>query len=113
MKVAEFAVFLAEICSHTLLAPGRPLVWTIIANPMAGGFTIPRRWKKHRGILKAYAEKAARNPLRQEAVPSRTARELTGEDEPGRTGLVPTEYAGHAKKITEALIGEILSPPAF
>jgi diacylglycerol kinase family enzyme len=113
MKLAEFAGFLAEICSHTLLAPGRPLVWTIIANPSAGGFTIPFRWNKHRRILGAYAEKAARNPLRGDAGPSRTAREWTGGDEPGKAGLIPTEAAGHAGKITRALIGEILSPPAF
>jgi diacylglycerol kinase family enzyme len=108
MKIAEFAGLLAEICSRTLLAPGRSLAWTVIANPGAGGFTISSRWKKHRRILKAYAEKAAQNPLRQGAGPSRTAREWAG-DALGQAGLVPTAAPGHAGKITEALIGEILS----
>ncbi|MDR2103747.1 MAG: diacylglycerol kinase, partial [Treponema sp.] len=108
MKFAEFADFLAEICSHTPLASGRSLLWTVIANPNAGGFTIPARWKKHRAVLKAYAEKAARNSPRGNAGSSRTARE--GPDpELGQAGLMLTEAPGHAGKITQALIGEILS----
>jgi diacylglycerol kinase family enzyme len=109
MKLAEFADLLAEICSHTLLAPGRPLAWTVIANPGAGGFTISSRWNKHRRILEAYAERAAQNPLRQEGGPSRTAREWAGDNALGRAGLIPTGAPGHARKITEALIDEILS----
>jgi diacylglycerol kinase family enzyme len=109
MKLAEFAGFLAEICSHTLLAPGRSLAWTIIANPRAGGFTIASRWRRHRAVLKAYAEKAARNFPGRNAAPSRTARE--GGDEWGKAGLIPTGAPGHAGRITGALIGEMLSPP--
>ena len=40
MVFEEFGSLLAQICSRSLVALDRPLVWTIIANPRAGGFTI-------------------------------------------------------------------------
>jgi diacylglycerol kinase family enzyme len=107
MTVEQFASDLAVICSHSLVAPGRPLVWTVIANPTAGGFTIRSRWKRHKAILEAYAKKAEQNPLRKNAGPSRTARQLDGGTGGlGNLGLVPTAGPGHAGKIAEALVDE-------
>ncbi|MDR3138524.1 MAG: diacylglycerol kinase [Treponema sp.] len=110
MKFEEFGALLREICSHTPLASGQSLLWTVIANPNAGGFTISARWKKHRAILKAYAEKAADNFPKRKAGPSRTAGEGPGR-ELGQMGLILTEAPGHAGKIAGALIEEILSFP--
>jgi diacylglycerol kinase family enzyme len=61
-------------------------------------------------MLRAEAERAARNPLRQEAGPSRTARETDGGGGAlGALGLVPTRGPGHAGKIVETLVDEALS----
>jgi len=89
----EFGSLLSDICSHSPLAAGRPLFWTVIANPKAGGFTIKARWKKHLAQLNECRQKAAKKPLRESCGPS-------------ETGLVFTKARGHAKEITEALIGE-------
>jgi diacylglycerol kinase family enzyme len=110
MKLEDFALDLAAICSHTTLAPGRPLTWTILANPTAGGFTIRSRWKRCYAMLRAAAERAGQNPLRQDIGPSRTAREADGGSGVlGGLGLVPTRGPGHAGKIVEALVDEALS----
>jgi diacylglycerol kinase family enzyme len=107
MDIEEFAEGIAAICSRTLIAPGRTLFWTIIANPTAGGFTINPRWMGHRGTLKAYVEKAKANPVREKAGPSRTAREGdTASGFLGHQGLLPTEGPGHARRIVNALIEE-------
>jgi diacylglycerol kinase family enzyme len=105
MDIEGFASALAAICSRTLTAPGRPLVWTVIANPTAGGFTIRSRWKRHEAILKDYVQKAAANPPRAHAGPSRTARELDG-GSLGGLGLIPTTGPGHAGAIVRALLDE-------
>jgi diacylglycerol kinase family enzyme len=107
-NIEEFAADLALMCSRTPIAAGRPLTWTIIANPTAGGFTINSRWKRHREILRAYAQEAQKNEKRLESAgPSRTARETDGGNgKLGALGLVPTRYAGHAGEIVEALLDE-------
>ncbi|MDR2515936.1 MAG: diacylglycerol kinase [Spirochaetaceae bacterium] len=97
MHLDDFAAFVAEICAHSAAAPERPLRWTIIANPRAGGFTIASRWKAHRAVLERAALRAReRNARRDGAGPSRTA----------GTGLAATEGPGHARRITEALVEE-------
>ncbi|MCL2319559.1 MAG: diacylglycerol kinase [Treponema sp.] len=103
MVYEEFASLLSEICSHSPLAAGRPLLWTIIANPKAGGFTIKSRWKKHYAMLLASAGKAKKNPQR-EGGPSQTAAVEGGST--GGKGLVCTKAAGHAGELTGLLISE-------
>jgi diacylglycerol kinase family enzyme len=98
---------MAEICRYTPLAAGRPLRWTIIANPTAGGFTIRSRWRRHEAALKNVREKVEQNPQRDDAGPSRTAREAEGlSGEWGSRGLVPTRGPGHAETIVRALLDE-------
>lgn len=107
-NIEEFATNLAFMCSRTPIAAGRPLTWTIIANPKAGGFTINARWKRHREILGTYAQEAQKNEKRLEPTgPSQTARETDGGNGTlGTLGLVPTRYAGHAGEIVGALMDE-------
>ena len=73
MNLEFFAQSMAEICAHSLAAPGRPLRWIVIANPTAGGFTIRRRWQNHRRVLEAYCQKALENPPRENAAPAAAA----------------------------------------
>jgi len=104
MVFEEFASLLSEICSHSPLAADRPFLWTIIANPRAGGFTIKARWKRHLSQLTECAGKAAKNPVGKTCGPSETARSQGG---PGaERGLLFTRAPGHAKEMTEALIDE-------
>ena len=108
----EFGTFLSEICSHSPLAAGRPLVWTIIVNPTSGGFTIRSRWKKYHSMLTECVRKAKKNPLR-EGGPSQTALREGGDT--GSLGLITTKAAGHAAAITGAVVREAsenLSNPA-
>jgi diacylglycerol kinase family enzyme len=105
LVLEEFVRSIAVICSHTPLAPGRPLIWTIIANPSAGGFTISSRWKKHRTVLQASSAQAEQKPLREGASPSRVSLGKGAQAE----GLVLTRHAGHAALITQALIDEASS----
>jgi diacylglycerol kinase family enzyme len=110
MNIDDFAAAMAGICSRSLVAPGRPLMWTIIANPTAGGFTIGSRWKRHYAALKTCMEKAAANPPRPDAGPSRVAMEA-GPDMGGlgRLGLVLTQGPAWAGKIVKALLDEAAS----
>ena len=103
MLFEEFGSIISGICAHSPLAPGRPLVWTIIANPKAGGFTIRSRWNKHYAMLIHCLKKAEENPLR-EGRPSHTSLKEGKAD--GGSGLVLTLSPGHAGKITAALIDE-------
>ncbi|MDR2158699.1 MAG: diacylglycerol kinase [Treponema sp.] len=105
-----FASLVEEICAHTRAAPGRIIKWTIIANPVAGGFTIRSRWKRHHETLAAAAKKAAVNPLRKGSGPSRTA--LESGDVLGTRGLVRTGGPGHAGKIAGELVAEALAESA-
>ncbi|MDR1903277.1 MAG: diacylglycerol kinase [Treponema sp.] len=105
MVLDEFAGYIAGICFRSRLVPERPLVWTVIANPRAGGFTIGSRWRLHKAALKNCTEKALANPPRTDAAPSR----LAGILKPGNLGergCIPTGGRGHAGRITEALISE-------
>ncbi|MDR2094835.1 MAG: diacylglycerol kinase [Treponema sp.] len=101
----KFAGYIAGICLHCRLVPERPLVWTIIANPRAGGFSIGSRWRIHEAALKSRTEQARFRPPRADAAPSR----LAGILEPGTLGgkgCILTGGRGHAGRITEALISE-------
>lgn len=108
MNIELFASLAAELCAHSLVVPGRPLRWTIIANPGAGGFTISGRWKKHHEALKAAVQNARNsNMRRKDSRPSQTA--LNAEGNPGglsALGLVATRYPGHAGNITGDLLRE-------
>ena len=104
MIFEEFGSLVSEICLHSPLAAGRPLFWTIIANPKAGGFTIHSRWKKHHAMLTECVSRAKNNPLHKGAGPSLTARREGGNT--GGMGLIPTGAAGHAGQLTCALIEE-------
>ncbi|QQO08645.1 diacylglycerol/lipid kinase family protein [Breznakiella homolactica] len=106
--IEAFAAGLSDICSRTPLAQGRPLTWTVIANPKAGGFTIKSRWNRHFSVLSSYAEKARNSPVRSAwSGPSRTAQEFDGGSGVlGSLGLVPTNGPGHAGAIVEALMDE-------
>jgi diacylglycerol kinase family enzyme len=107
-RLHTFADMLHPCCSRTPLAADMPLRWTIIANPTAGGFTIPKRWNKHHAMLSACAEKAAQNPVRANAAaPSGTALRMGGEL--GAMGLVATSGPGNAGEIVRAVIAEALS----
>ncbi|MFA6504483.1 MAG: diacylglycerol kinase family protein [Treponemataceae bacterium] len=109
MSVLEFAADFATLVSRSAIAPGRPLRWTIIANPSAGGFTIRSRWNKHRETLRAHAENALRKPARAGgAAPSLTARELdSGDGGLGALGLIATTGPKHAGEIVRALLDEV------
>ncbi len=111
MSVLEFAADFATIVSRSTLAPDRPLRWTVIANPQAGGFTMKFRWKRHRDTLRAHAEAALRKTARTAgAEPSRTAREMDGGNGSlGGYGLVPTAKPKHAGEIVRALLEEVAS----
>ncbi|MDR1802132.1 MAG: diacylglycerol kinase [Treponema sp.] len=100
MVVDEFGSFVSEICAHTLLAGDRPLFWTIIANPKAGGFTIHSRWKKHYAMLSECVKRARKNPLHEKSGPSSAVPECSP------AGLVLTRAAGHAVEITGSLVDD-------
>jgi diacylglycerol kinase family enzyme len=109
MDLGVFAELMSGIISHSLVAPGRLLKWTIIANPTAGGFTIRSRWKKHYKILQDYTKRSLELPIRRGSV-SDTAKELDqGSGKQGDFGLILTTGPGYGGKITEKLIDEIAS----
>jgi len=126
MHIEFFAESLAEICSRSAVtdanglsakgrmsaksrmsAKGRPLRWIIIANPTAGGFTIPSRWKKNRKDLEAGKIAAQENPLLKNCSPAKTAEEFSKNPVLAKNGLVQTEGPGYAAKITASIIKEI------
>jgi diacylglycerol kinase family enzyme len=86
--------------------PGRPFRWIIIANPKAGGFTIPSRWNRHYRSLRNYAEKARSLSRRDNAIPVRTALDEGEDASLGSLGLIPTRFPGHAGKIVELMLKE-------
>ena len=95
-----FAEALAEICSRSPIAPEKPLRWLIIANPVAGGFTMRSRQKNCRNALEQALREARENPLRTDCVPATAAAALAS------YGLAQTSGHGCASKYAEALIGE-------
>jgi len=99
MSMEYFAEALAEICAHSLIAPGRPLRWVVIANPGAGGFAIPSRWKKSRKALEECRAAAQSNPLREQCAPAEITADFVG-------GLIPTTGPGSAVEITKVLVNE-------
>ena len=114
-KLQEFGTLFSEILTHSLAAPGKPLRWTIIANPSAGGFTINKRWKKHQEALEKTLQIARNNPVRSDACPSAFCKALT-ENPPdsksptgeyGVYGLAPTTGPGNAAEICKALLQEM------
>jgi diacylglycerol kinase family enzyme len=109
MDLDFFAGAVSDICAHSLVAPGRTLRWTVIANPTAGGFTIGSRWRKHRQALAEYREKAAALPLRKNSGSSESAKKAASNLHFSACGFIPTTGPGQGKKITEALIDEAAS----
>jgi diacylglycerol kinase family enzyme len=105
-RFEEFAAALEHICAASPLAWGRPLVWTCIANPKAGGFTIGSRWKKHRAVLASYAENAQARPVRGGEGRPWNPRPALREGGPVFPGLFTTAGPGAAGGIVRALIDE-------
>ena len=98
-----FGSSLSEICLHSPLAAGRPLIWTVIANPSAGGFTIKSRRKKHFKQLAECVQRVKQRPLRTGSA-SQTALREGGET--GKLGLILTKAAGHAGELSSSLAKE-------
>ncbi|MDR0472545.1 MAG: diacylglycerol kinase [Treponema sp.] len=98
-----FGEFTAGLCSRSLLAENRPLRWTIIANPKAGGFTINRRWKKHLFTLGKLTQQTRNNAVRADACPSQA-----GKTQGDVHGLVVTREPGHAGHIASLVMREAL-----
>ncbi|MDR2182139.1 MAG: hypothetical protein LBN92_05605, partial [Treponema sp.] len=65
-RLAFFADALAGLCSRCLVLPGQNLRYAIIANPGAGGFTIPFRWRRHEAALEKALADAGKNRERPE-----------------------------------------------
>ncbi|MDR1429744.1 MAG: acylglycerol kinase family protein, partial [Spirochaetaceae bacterium] len=109
-RFEEFASALEGICNASPLVQDRPLLWTCIANPKAGGFTIGSRWKKHRAALESHAGKAGGKKRRGAARPSDTSRTFkTGSPVPESPGLILTSRPGDAGDIVRALLAEASS----
>ena len=98
----EFAAAVSQICAHTPLMAERPLLWTVIVNPKAGGFTIKSRWKKHRAMLETCVARAKNNPDRK----CETGISQTALRDGSSLGLIYTKAPLHAKEITDTLIKE-------
>ena len=99
-----FGELLASVIKRTPLANDRPLRWTIIVNPKAGGFTINRRWKKHLLSLNSILQSVSGIPERYDVLPSDT-----GKREGGDFGLIATKDRGHAGEIATAVIDDALN----
>jgi diacylglycerol kinase family enzyme len=104
-KLLFFAESIAEICTHSLIAPTRPLRWLVIANPVAGGFVMPSRWKKCCRILEECRTAAKANPLREDCFPAETATKLFAGIASG--GLIPTKGPDSAAEIATVFVDEI------
>jgi diacylglycerol kinase family enzyme len=107
MNIEFFAEVMAEICTHSLVAPGRPLRWVIIANPRAGGFVMRSRWKKCRQALEKSRIAARVNPQRTDCAPAGTAAKCGATPNLSACGLVPTERPGSAEEITQVFVDEV------
>jgi diacylglycerol kinase family enzyme len=108
-RIREFAALVGEICSRTLVAPGKSLRRLLVINPRAGGFTIESRWKQSRSILEDYAKKVRVNPLRDgsgpailppSAVPAEPGSVSAGTE----AGLVLTAGPGDAEAALKSLL---------
>jgi len=107
MSMEFFAESLAEICAHSLVAPGRLLRWIIIANPGAGGFVIPSRWRKSRHALEECRAAAHSNSLREQCAPAETVAKFDAGTALTTFGLVPTTGSGSAAEIAGVLVNEV------
>ena len=105
-NIEFFAEALAEICRRSLVAPGKPLRWLIIANPAAGGFTMRSRQKNCREALEQCLTEARNCPLREDCAPADVMAELADSPALASYGLAQTDGHGCAAKYAEALIGE-------
>jgi diacylglycerol kinase family enzyme len=110
MNMEFFAESLAEICSHSLIAPGRQLRWVIIANPCAGGFVMRSRREKSRRMLEKCRAAARAKPLREDCIPAQTAAARLVNDSAAALaacGLIPTRGPDCAAEITGQLMNEV------
>ncbi|MDR1388725.1 MAG: diacylglycerol kinase [Treponema sp.] len=94
-KTAFFAKTIAGLCAHCRVMSGKKLRYLVIANPKAGGFTIPGRWRVHRNALREALVLSAKNSER-DAEPA--------ESFPG--GLIETTGPRSAVAYTKALLEE-------
>jgi diacylglycerol kinase family enzyme len=94
--VETFYSCMAEICARCAVEPEVPVRWTIIANPTAGGFTMPLRWRRHESALRQ--AKLPENP-RVERAPYTPSRQNARYD-----GLFLTAKTGDAYEFTQKLI---------
>jgi diacylglycerol kinase family enzyme len=110
-KLQLFAESLGAICAHSPIAGGRPLRWIIIANPSAGGFTMPSRWKNCRHALDESLRAARENPARENCSPAAVVTAIAAQfgviPALAACGLVPTTGPENASEITSVLIDEI------
>jgi diacylglycerol kinase family enzyme len=106
-KLQFFADSLGEICAHSLVAVGRPLRWIIIANPSAGGFVMPSRWKNCRHALEESLRAARENPRHEDCGAAVTAAQFGSNPALAACGLVPTKGPESATEIAGVLINEI------
>jgi diacylglycerol kinase family enzyme len=106
-KLHFFAETLAEICTHSLIAPNRPLRWVVIANPTAGSFVIPSRWIKCHHVLEESLRTAQANPRRENAAPAQCATADHKWADGQIRGLLPTKGSNCAEEIAHMLIAEI------
>ncbi|MCL2127927.1 MAG: diacylglycerol kinase [Treponema sp.] len=111
MRMEIFAESLADICMHSAAAPGRSLRWVVIANPTAGGFVLPSRWKKCLAALEKSRAAARTNPLREDCSPAGISAKFSHQTDLASNGLIPTDGAGSAAKITRALLEEAETAP--
>jgi diacylglycerol kinase family enzyme len=118
MKMEAFAESLAEICRRSPVAQGLygkpclPLRWAIIANPVAGGFTMRSRLKNCRVALDLALKEARKNPLRTDCAPADVMAKLADDPVLASYGLARTDGHGCATKYAEALIGEAVANKA-
>jgi diacylglycerol kinase family enzyme len=118
-----FSKALAEICCRTAVAAASsgvvtggtdspPLRWAVITNPVAGGFTMHSRWKKHRVALEEFRLAAQVNPLHKNCAPAKIAAEFAADSASADSGIILTEGPGFAAKMTLALIKEAAAESA-
>ena len=88
MQLDFFKQAMSDICAHSLVPSERPLHWTLIANPGAGGFANHLKLNEHTRTLNEYRQKALENPQR----------DISG------SGFFLTEAKGSALKITQDII---------
>jgi hypothetical protein len=107
MNIEFFAEVMAEICAHSLVAPGRRLRWVIIANTRAGGFVMRSRSKKCRQAMEESRIAARANPPRTDCAPAGTAAKCGAAPSLAACGLVPTERPGSAEEFTQVFVDEV------